>query len=296
MKETSKSKLFIALLAGISFVTALVASAVARQPQQPEQKPATAAAPAAGQNGPAPLKKQRRPAPPENEEAARGQTQYTASCAFCHGADATGARGPDLLRSPVVAHDVKGNMIGDVVHNGRPDKGMPALPLTDAQIADIAAYLHWRISEGLSSSEDPNGYPAEKLLTGNAQAGKAFFEGEGGCTKCHSATGDLANVSGKYSAIDLEAQMLYPEGKFKSAKITLASGQVVEGKLEHLDEFSVAVTDANGWYRAFPRKELKVEVTDKLAAHRALLDKLSQKQMHDLYAYVHTLEKEGQAQ
>ncbi len=272
---------------------AIVATAAARRPQD-QQKPATAAAPAAAPNGPAPLKKQRRPPPPENPEAARGQTQYTASCGFCHGADATGARGPDLLRSPIVAHDVKGNLIGDVVHNGRPDKGMPALPLTDAQISDIAAYLHWRIAEGLSSSEVPNGYPAEKLLTGNAQAGKAFFEGEGGCTKCHSATGDLANVSGKYSAIDLEAQMLYPEGKFKSAKITLASGEVVEGKLEHLDEFSVAVTDSNGWYRAYSRNEVKVEVTDKLAAHRALLDKLTQKQMHDLFAYVHTLEKAGQ--
>jgi cytochrome c oxidase cbb3-type subunit III len=295
MKRTSKSKLLVALLAGLSLVTAIVASAAAHKPQDQQQKPATAAQPAAAPN-PAPLKKQRRPAPPENEEAARGQTQYTASCAFCHGADATGARGPDLLRSPIVAHDVKGNLIGDVVHNGRPDKGMPALPLSDAQIADIAAYLHWRIAEGLSSSEVPNGYPAEKLLTGNAQAGKAFFEGEGGCTKCHSATGDLANVSGKYSAIDLEAQMLYPEGNFKTAKVTTKSGEVVEGKLNHLDEFSVAITDADGWFHAYPRNEVKVEVTDQLAAHRALLEKLTQTQMHDLYAYVHTLEKEGKAQ
>jgi cytochrome c oxidase cbb3-type subunit 3 len=271
---------------------AIVATAAIHRPQE-QQKPATAAAPVAAPNPPKPLKKARRPAPPPNEEVERGHTQYTASCGFCHGADATGARGPDLLRSPIVAHDVKGNMIGDVVHNGRPDKGMPALPLTDAQISDIAAYLHWRIAEGLSSSEVPQGYPAEKLLTGNAQAGKAFFEGAGGCTNCHSATGDLANVSGKYSAVDLEAQMLYPEGKFKSAKVTLASGEVVEGKLEHLDEFSVAVTDANGWFRAFSHKDVKVEVIDKLAAHRALLDKLTQTQMHDLFAYVHTLETEG---
>jgi cytochrome c oxidase cbb3-type subunit III len=288
-----KSKLLVALLTGISLAMAIVASAAVRRPQE-QQKPATAAAPAAAPNAPAPLKKPRRPPPPPDETVERGHTQFTASCAFCHGADATGARAPDLLRSPIVAHDVKGNLIGDVVHNGRPDKGMPPLPLSDEQIADIAAYLHWRIAQGLSSSEVPQGYPAEKLLTGNAQAGKAFFEGEGGCTKCHSATGDLANVSGKYSAIDLEAQMLYPEGKFKSAKVTLKSGEVVEGKLEHLDEFSVAVTDANGWYHAYSRDEVKVEVTDKLAAHRAMLDKITQKQMHDLFAYVHTLEKEGQ--
>jgi cytochrome c oxidase cbb3-type subunit III len=274
---------------------AIVATAAVRNPQQ-QQTPATTAQPAAAPNAPKPLKKQRRPAPPPNEEVLRGETQFKASCGFCHGADATGARGPDLLRSPIVAHDEKGNMIGDVIHNGRPDKGMPALPLTDAQISDIAAYLHWRIKEGLSSSEVPEGYPAEKLLTGNAQAGKAFFDGPGGCTNCHSATGDLANVSGKYSAVDLEAQMLYPEGNFKTAKVTLPSGQMVEGKLNHLDEFTVSVTDANGWFHAYSRKEVKVEITNKLAAHRAMLDKLTQKQMHDLFAYVHTLEKEGQGQ
>jgi cytochrome c oxidase cbb3-type subunit 3 len=292
MKRTSKSKLLVALLAGTSLAMAIVATAAARRPQE-QQKPATSAAPAAAPAPPVPLKKQRRPPPPPDAAVERGHTQFTSTCGFCHGPDATGARGPDLLRSPIVAHDVKGNMIGDVVHNGRPDKGMPPLPLTDDQIADIAAYLHWRIAQGLSSSEVPQGYPAEKLLTGNAQDGKAFFEGAGGCTKCHSATGDLANVSGKYSAIDLEAQMLYPEGKFKSARVILASGEVVEGKLEHLDEFSVSVTDANGWYRAFSRNEVKVEVNDKLAAHRAMLDKLTQKQMHDLFAYVHSLEKEG---
>ena len=293
INSLGKSQLLVAVLTGISLALAIVATAAARRPQE-QEKPATAAAPAAAPNPPKPLKKQRRPPPAPDAAVERGRTQFTASCGFCHGPDATGARGPDLLRSPIVAHDVKGNMIGDVVHNGRPDKGMPPLPLTDEQIADIAAFLHWRIAEGLSSSEVPQGYPAEKLLTGNAQDGKAFFEGAGGCTKCHSATGDLANVSGKYSAIDLEAQMLYPEGKFKSAKVTLPSGEVVEGKLEHLDEFSVAITDASGWYHAFPRNEVKVEVTDKLAAHRALLDKLTQKQMHDLFAYVHTLEKEGQ--
>jgi len=74
--------------------------------------------------------------------AERGRKQFGESCAFCHGADATGGRAPDLMRSPLVAHDVKGNLIGEVVHQGRPDKGMPALPLSDDQVADIAAFLH----------------------------------------------------------------------------------------------------------------------------------------------------------
>jgi mono/diheme cytochrome c family protein len=53
----------------------------------------------------------------------RGRKQYAQSCAFCHGPDATGGRAPDLMRSALVAHDVKGDLIGVVVHQGRLDRG-----------------------------------------------------------------------------------------------------------------------------------------------------------------------------
>src|SRR5881227_2974859 len=45
----------------------------------------------------------------------RGRKQFGQSCGFCHGPDATGARGPDLVRSPLVTFDVMGNQ-------GRADK------------------------------------------------------------------------------------------------------------------------------------------------------------------------------
>src|SRR5215469_17896864 len=111
----------------------------------------------------------------------RGRKQFAESCGFCHGPDATGARGPDLVRSALVAHDVKGDLLGEVIRNGRPDKGMPALPMTAEQIGDIAAFLHARAKEAVESSGVPSGYPFEKLLTGNAEKGKAYFEGAGGC-------------------------------------------------------------------------------------------------------------------
>ena len=36
----------------------------------------------------------------------RGHKQFEQACGFCHGSDATGTRGPDLVRSTLVAHDV----------------------------------------------------------------------------------------------------------------------------------------------------------------------------------------------
>ena len=221
--------------------------------------------------------------------AERGRKEFVQSCGFCHGADATGARGPDLMRSPLVAHDVKGDQIGPVIRQGRPGKGMPALPLSDAQIADVAAFLHARLVEAAHSAGVPKTYPVEKLLTGNAEAGKAFFNGAGGCDKCHSVTGDLAGIASKRTPMELEAHMLYPGGKHRTAVVTLASGEQVKGAVEHLDDFVIAVRDEKGWYRSFRRDAVKVEIHDGLAGHRELLSKLTQADVHNLFAYLETL-------
>lgn len=229
---------------------------------------------------------------PEQRAAVdRGRTQFQQACGFCHGPDATGARGPDLVRSALVAHDVNGDLIGEVIQNGRPDKGMPALPLTAAQISDISAFLHARSKEAVESSGVPSDYPFEKLLTGNANRGKAYFEGAGGCSGCHSPTGDLAGIAHKYNSIELQAHMLYPDDKPVLATVTLPTGEQISGIVSHVDDFTVGVRigDKNGWYRSFPRSKVKLELKDPLAAHRELLPKISQTQMHDLFTYLYSL-------
>jgi cytochrome c oxidase cbb3-type subunit 3 len=166
---------------------------------------------------------------------------------------------------------------------------MPPLALSEAQIQDVSAFLHARAAEALHSARVPKVYPVEKLLTGNAEAGKAFFNGAGGCDKCHSSTGDLAGIAGKHTPIDLEARMLYPGGKHTTAVVTLRSGEQVKGALEHADDFVIALRDENGWYRSFRRDSVKVELQDGLAAHRELLNKLTQADVHNLFAYLETL-------
>ena len=219
----------------------------------------------------------------------RGRKSFEQSCGFCHGPDATGARGPDLVRSPLVAHDVKGDKIGEVIHLGRPDKGMPAMALTDQQVLDIAIFLHARAAEALNSGDVPSKYPIEKLLTGDPEAGKVFFNGAGGCKGCHSSTGDLTAIATKYSPVELQSRMLYPGGKHTIVVVTLLSGEKVKGPLAHADDFVIALRDASGWYRSFSRDRVKVELQDPLSAHRDLLDKLTQADVHNLFAYLASL-------
>ena len=227
---------------------------------------------------------------PNAEAAQRGKKQFAQACGFCHGPDATGARGPDLVRSPLVAHDKKGELIGEVIRNGRPDKGMPAQQLSGDQVSEIAAFLHARALEALHSSGVPHDYPAEKLATGTVEAGKAFFEGAGGCKNCHSATGDLAGVAKKYSPVELEARILYPEGRTKkTATVTTASGEQIHGELVHEDDYVIGVRDSSGWYKSYSRNNVRVEIQDPVEAHQKLLEKLTNKDVHNLFTYVNSL-------
>ena len=64
----------------------------------------------------------------------RGRTIYSVTCSACHGADARGGQlgGVNLLRSQLVLADQEGEAIIPVVLKGRPEKGMPPAPITEA--------------------------------------------------------------------------------------------------------------------------------------------------------------------
>jgi cytochrome c oxidase cbb3-type subunit 3 len=233
------------------------------------------------------------PVAPENPAAvARGRTQFGSTCGFCHGIDATGERAPDLVRSSILSHDQKGDLVIPVIRNGRPDKGMPAFPdLTEQQVSDIVAFLHYQQFEALHSATVSSSYPLSRLLTGNAEAGKAFFYGAGGCSGCHSVTGDLAGIAKKYTPLDLQQQMVYPsrEARDKTAAVTLADGTRYQGKLVHEDEFRIGLICQDGWYRSWPLDSVKVEVHDPLAAHRKLMTTYTDADIHNLFAFLETL-------
>lgn len=222
--------------------------------------------------------------------AERGRAQFAQTCGFCHGVDANGgAEGPNLMRSALVRHDENGNLISAVIREGRPAKGMPAIPLNGSQIADVVAFLHKRLEESDRRSPRKPDYALKLLLTGDAEAGKTFFFGAGGCSKCHSPTGDLAGIAKKYAPPDLQAHFLYPSGVAKTAIVTTSSGERFSGNLFYADAFRIAIKDAAGWYHSWPRSEVKAEIHDPLETHQELLSKYTEADMHNTFAYLETL-------
>ncbi len=221
----------------------------------------------------------------------RGHDQFRQSCGFCHGPTAAGGNGgPNLLFSAVIRRDNQGADITKLVQEGRPEKGMPVIPLTATQVADIVGYLKARVAEvdktsGLRPSRD---YDVEKLLTGNAELGKVYFNGAGQCATCHSATGDLKGIGMKYPPIELQARLLYPSGVRQQADVTDAAGRRFTGELLQQDAFDVTIRTADGVERSWPSASVKVQTTDRLAKHLELLSKQTNADMHNLFAYLVT--------
>jgi cytochrome c oxidase cbb3-type subunit III len=224
-----------------------------------------------------------------------GRSLFRQDCSFCHGRDAGGGEsGPDLTRSKLVAADVDGDKIGPVIRNGRPDKGMPPFDRSDAQIASLVAFIHTQRNNimaagGRNRSGGRKGVDASDLQTGNAAAGQQYFEGAGGCTTCHSPTGDLAGIASRYRGLELEEQLLYPRRAKSKVTVTLPSGQVIDGTLAYLDEFTVGLTDASGVYRSWRTRDVRYKVDSPADAHVDLFSKYSDADIHNLMAYLQTL-------
>jgi mono/diheme cytochrome c family protein len=225
----------------------------------------------------------------------RGKSVFQANCGFCHGSNARGGEsGPDLLRSELVRDDEDGNLIAPVVMNGRPGAGMPKFELPRAQILDIAAFLH----EGVRAAAERGTYKVLNIVTGDPKAGEAYFNGAGKCSSCHSVSGDLKGVGAKYDPVTLQGRLLMPVGRGGRGRtppiavtVIVAPGKSVEGTLDRIDDFTVALTDAKGDYRSFSRKGAipRVVLKDPIQQHFDMLTKYTDRDIHNLTAYLVTL-------
>jgi len=233
-----------------------------------------------------------------------GRTVWAAECINCHGTQARGtANGPNLTRSLVVLRDRYGTELGPFLKRGhKMQSGGAATTLTDDQIVNLAHFLRQRVNDSFRGSPI---FQAQNVLSGDAKAGAAFFNGEGKCTTCHSAaTGNLAGIGGRFEPIDLQQRFLFPGGgrggrgrtggppPASAVKVTVtpASGESVTGVLVLMDDFNVSLRDASGAYRTFKRGPgVKVVKDDPLAVHHALLDTITDKNIHDVVAYLETL-------
>lgn len=219
------------------------------------------------------------------EAVLRGKQLFKANCSFCHGTDATGGNGgPDLLRSVLVNHDERGELIAPVIREGRVGKGMPRFSLPSSKILDLVAFLHQRNRDARLRFT----YKVPNVAVGDVAAGKVYFDLH--CASCHSVTGDLAGLAKKYTSDDLQQRWIDPPPVPIDVTVSLPSGQEISGKIQHIDEFNVALFDDRGTYYSFViRSEIHVKISDPLDGHYKLLQQLSDVEMHNVTTYLESL-------
>jgi mono/diheme cytochrome c family protein len=230
--------------------------------------------------------------------AGRGELVYAANCASCHGPDARGTMlGVDLARAFTVRLDPTGAKLGPFLASGHNNNSVPPIPLTGAQVSDIAMYLRVRIDFANSG----RGNVAPNIMVGNAKDGETYFDGEGKCSTCHSVMGDLRGIGSKYTATMLQNRIVLPRGRgpagrgdppepARTVTITQADGKTLTGTLVTISDFLVTYRDSSDILHTVTRNGSlpKVTVHDTLEAHIENMRRMTTKQMQDLTAYLVT--------
>jgi cytochrome c oxidase cbb3-type subunit 3 len=303
MTDTTR---FVATLSTVAIIVASRLVAQQPAPADPAQVPARGGGQGRGniQTFPA----QQRP-PGDPALIARGGTVYGIECRSCHGADLRGGDlgGPNLLRSQVVLNDQDGELFRPIINGSRQGLGMPAIKMSDEDVKAVAAYVHSIVATARGQGAPPAGPPVVlNVLVGNATAGQSYFAAK--CSACHSPTGDLAGIAAREPDAT-QLQNLWVSGgstgrgrgagagparagrREVTATVTLPGGQKVEGRLDRMDDFTITVTPDGEVPRTFRRDGdvPRVDVHDPLAGHQNLLPVYTDRDIHDVTAYLATL-------
>ena len=269
------------------------------------------------------------PRSPVVDQAAhdRGRALWAMHCIDCHGSQARGSEtGPNIIRTKTANFDRTaadaGSVLGPFLKAGHPTQSKkPSASFTDEDVVALAHFLRQRINDTMRGSPV---FTVGDIVIGDAKAGEAYFNGEGGCASCHNATArNLAGVATRIpEPVDLQQRMLFPGGGGRgrggrggrggapgaaggppapgappaadpnaiTVTLTPASGSPLSGVLVEETDFYITLRQPDGTLRAVRRTPgIKVTRVNPLQAHIDLLDRITDKQIHDLVAYLETL-------
>jgi cytochrome c oxidase cbb3-type subunit 3 len=250
---------------------------------------------------------QQRP-PGDAATIARGRALYGVHCTACHGADLRGGDqgGPNLLRSLIILDDQNGEDIIPVIRDGmRGAVGvMPPFSLPENDMLAIVQYLHSVMGQAGRQGRPPERETPYELnvLVGDAAAGEVYFTRA--CSKCHSATGDLQGIAARV-ANPRALQNLWVsggrgggrgaavarEGSAVTVTVSAPGSEPITGRLVRIDDFIVTLMLTDGSRRTFRREGAtpKIEISDPLDPHRRIVLELTDRDMHNVTAYLATL-------
>jgi putative heme-binding domain-containing protein len=230
---------------------------------------------------------------------AEGQALYRGLCSGCHGGAGRGGKGPDLTDTRWVHGDTD-DAIAGVIRNGVPKSTMKKLgeSLKDDQIRKLIAYIR-------SLARSPGESAWKPYLAGDPQAGRRLFfdpQGKAQCAKCHTVGGEggrigppLDRIASRRAPEYIMESIVQPsqdiDPQYETAAVATTDGRVITGLRINETNFSIQLREENGRFHSLLKRDLEeVKVLKTSLMPENVVEHLTVKHLHDLFAYLMTLE------
>ena len=219
-----------------------------------------------------------------------GKGNFRLYCSPCHGIHAQGGRGPDLTRGSFAAGDADADLFRVISHGVEGTEMESYSPGFDGDMI-------WRLIAYIRSVAKVT--PAE--IPGNAQHGRAIFQGKGGCGACHAIDGKGGEIGPSLSMVGRERSLGFLREKlltpsrsltpgYSTIMVTLRDGQTIRGINKGYDDFSAQLLDVNKRFYSFRREEvLRMSREDQSLMPADYAQKLNADEQTDLLAYLASL-------
>jgi polar amino acid transport system substrate-binding protein len=228
-----------------------------------------------------------------------GQALFRGLCTGCHGGTGRGGKGPDLTDNRWI-HGGTDQDIARVIQNGVPRTTMKKLgdALKDDQIRKLIAYIR-------SLARSPGETTWKPYLVGESAAGRTLFfdlRGKAHCAQCHSVAGEGGRVG---PSLDRIASRRAPEfvmesilepskeiaPEYEAVLVATNNGRVITGLRINETNFSIQLSTEDGRFYSFLKRDLEeVKVLKKSLMPENFGELLTVRELHDLFAYLMTLE------
>jgi len=228
-----------------------------------------------------------------------GKALFRGLCSGCHGGAGRGGKGPNLTDDRWL-HGSTDADIEKVIKNGVPSTTMKKLgeSLKEDQIVHVIGYIR-------SLAQKPGESDWKPYIPGDPKRGEELFfdkQGKANCANCHAVGRrggrigpKLDRIAARRSPEYIMESILQPskdiDPQFESLQVLTGDGKVFVGLRVNETNFSVQLREENGVFHSFMKRDLdEVQPLEKSLMPDNFAQQLTVQQLHDLFAYLMSLE------